>query len=219
MTFEMLTLRSHSATCWRQKDELFNDFISLENRDITMNRSAYIRTPLLSLRRNESSSHLRPKTTPIFRKESPQKTNIDDFGLLFTPKRISYRVEKALKQTETEKGLCFYKGKPKRMVVTDRGQCVQTVPTSTVVKDNDFYCYQENRLNEESTPSSCETSEVSSTEYTETTESLSLMPGVFENKSPKPRIFVRLRQLSVHERVIEWLFRSCNHPCKTLPLI
>lgn len=214
----MLTLRSNSATCWRHKDEITNLNYGSENRRFTMITSAYTKSPLLSLR-NRESTRLRPKTTPLVSKEATKTSNIEDFGLLFTPKRISYRVEKALKQTETEKGVCFYKGKPKRMVVTERGQCVQTIPESTIVRDNDFYFYQDEHLNQDSTPSSCQTSEASSTVYTETTESLSLMPGVFENKSPKPRIFVRLRQLSVHERVIEWLYRSCTHPSKTLPLI
>lgn len=212
----MLTFRSNSATCWRHNDRLSKDF-SFEYGDCDMKQSAYTRTPLLSLRESQPKSRLRPKTTPVASKEALQTQNVIDFGLLFTPKRISYRVEKALKQTEQEKGVCFYKGKPSRMVVTNRGGIVVSDPISAVVRDNDFYCYQEEQLYQRSTSS--HNSESASTEYTETTESLSLMPGVFENKSPKPRIFVRLRQLSVHERVIEWLYRSCNHPCKTLPLI
>lgn len=216
----MLTLRSNSATCWRHKDELYEDYNFSNSRSFAMKTSAYTRTPLLSLRNSDSSSlRPRPNTTPLDSKEAYKRNNIEDFGLLFTPKRISYRVEKALKQTETEKGVCFYKGKPKRMVVTERGESVQTIPESTIVRDNDFYFYQDEQLNPNNTPSSFQSSDASSTAYTETTESLSLMPGVFENKSPKPRIFVRLRQLSVHERVLEWLYKSCNHPSKTLPLI
>ena len=55
----------------------------------------------------------------------------------------------------------------------------------------------------------------------QTTESgsISLVPGVFKSKNPRPRIFVRYRQLSSEERVIEWLYKSCTHPLKTLPLL
>ena len=50
-------------------------------------------------------------------------------------------------------------------------------------------------------------------------ESISLVPGVFQSKKPKPRIILRYRQLSAEERVIQWLYRSCTHPSKTLPLL
>ena len=50
-------------------------------------------------------------------------------------------------------------------------------------------------------------------------ESISLVPGVFQSKKPKPRIILRYRQLSAEERVIQWLYRSCTHPARTLPLL
>ena len=55
----------------------------------------------------------------------------------------------------------------------------------------------------------------------QTTESgsISLVPGVFQRKKPRPRIILRYRQLSSEERVIQWLYKSCTHPLRTLPLV
>lgn len=60
-----------------------------------------------------------------------------------------------------------------------------------------------------------------STLRSQTTDSgsISLVPGVFQRKKPKPRIFVRYRQLSSEERVLHWLYTSCTHPLRTLPLL
>ena len=60
-----------------------------------------------------------------------------------------------------------------------------------------------------------------STLHSQTTDSgsISLVPGVFQRKKPKPRIFVRYRQLSSEERVLHWLYTSCTHPLRTLPLL
>ena len=60
-----------------------------------------------------------------------------------------------------------------------------------------------------------------STLHSQTTDSgsISLVPGVFQRKKPKPRIFVRYRRLSSEERVLHWLYTSCTHPLKTLPLL
>lgn len=49
--------------------------------------------------------------------------------------------------------------------------------------------------------------------------SISLVPGVFQSKKPRPRIILRYRQLSSEERVIQWLYKSCTRPTKTLPLL
>ena len=62
-----------------------------------MKQSAYVKTPLLSLRKREPQAQIRPKTTPITSKENHREGNVVDFGLLFTPRRVSYRVEKALR--------------------------------------------------------------------------------------------------------------------------
>lgn len=66
-------------------------------------------------------------------------------------------------------------------------------------------------------------SSVSTLIMSETTESqsgsVSLVPGVFQSKKPKPRIILRYRQLSAEERVIQWLYQSCTRPSKTLPLL
>lgn len=60
-----------------------------------------------------------------------------------------------------------------------------------------------------------------STLHSQTTNSgsISLVPGVFQRMKPKPRIFVRYRQLSSEERVLHWLYTSCTHPLRTLPLL
>ena len=60
-----------------------------------------------------------------------------------------------------------------------------------------------------------------STLRSQTTESgsISLVPGVFQRKKPRPRIILRYRQLSSEERVIQWLYKSCTHPLTTLPLV
>lgn len=183
-------------------------------------QGAYTRTPLLSLRTKGEENRLRPHTTTGI---VQGLQNTKNFGLLFTPRRISYRVERALKHTENEKGVCLYKGKPRRMVVTERG-IVQNIWSSATVNgdttENLFpdttSAWQEDDV---MSSSSQQTSNSNGTTLTETTESLSLMPGVFQDRNSKPRIFVRLRQLSSQERVMDWLYRSCNHPCKTLPLI
>ncbi|XP_031569354.1 uncharacterized protein LOC116303886 [Actinia tenebrosa] len=214
----MFNLRAHSAVCTRRKELDYDVFFPMyqEHKDMKQ-QGAYSRTPLLSLRTNVEENRLRPHTTTGI---VQGLQNTKNFGLLFTPRRISYRVERALKHTENEKGLCLYKGKPRRMVVTERG-IVQNIRPSATVNDTSLFSGATSAWQGDDTMSSSsqQTSNSNGTTLTETTESLSLMPGVFQDKNSKPRIFVRLRQLSSQERVMEWLYRSCNHPCKTLPLI
>ena len=214
----MLNLRSHSAFCTRRERDydVFSTLQEYYSKNMKQH-GAYTRTPLLALRTKSDENRLRPHTTTGI---VQGLQNTKNFGLLFTPRRISYRVERALKHTENEKGVCLYKGKLRRMVVTEKGIVQNTYPGETV-NDTDLFpettCTWQEGDNMSS--SSQQTSNSDGTTLTETTESLSLMPGVFQDRNSKPRIFVRLRQLSSQERVIEWLYRSCNHPCKTLPLI
>lgn len=215
-----MNLRSHSAVCTRRREQDYDVFsATFQDCDDMKRQGAYTRTPLLSLRKKGEENRLRPHTTTGV---VQGLQNTKNFGLLFTPRRLSYRVERALKHTENEKGVCLYKGKPRSMVVTQRG-IVQNIRPSVTVNDT-----TENMFSDPSSAwqeddvvssSSQQTSDSSGSTLTETTESLSLMPGVFQDRNSKPRIFVRLRQLSSQERVMDWLYRSCNHPCKTLPLI
>ncbi|EDO47508.1 predicted protein [Nematostella vectensis] len=173
--------------------------------------SPYVRTAKLPRRQTLERSIIRPRTTPA------TKQKADTFGLPFTPKRLSYRVERALRHFEDDKEFCFYKGRPQRMVITERGEIRSPTPLN---KAAEFYqsFSKENLFTNEDEENSVDTSGEMSYS-TESTDSVSLNPGVLTDKNPKPRIFVRYRQLSAHELVMEWLFRSCNHPCKTLPLI
>lgn len=45
------------------------------------------------------------------------------------------------------------------------------------------------------------------------------VPAVIEKRNRRARVKVPCRQLSNYEWCTEWLFKLCNHPCTTLPLL
>lgn len=134
---------------------------------------------------------------------------------------ISTRVSKALQYTQDKKGYIFTRVPQQRLSVTNLR--TNSSPSRTSL-------YTASRSRTKLTPEASSTgmpfrdfdiTSSISTLRSQTTESgsISLVPGVFQSKNPRPRIFVRYRQLSSEERVIEWLYKSCTHPVKTLPLL
>ena len=133
---------------------------------------------------------------------------------------ISTRVSKALQYTQDKKGYIFTRMPQQRLSVANINM---SSPSRSSL-------HTASRSASRLTPEASSTgipsrdfdgSSNMSTLRSQTTESgsISLVPGVFQSKNPRPRIFVRYRQLSSEERVIEWLYKSCTHPAKTLPLL
>lgn len=132
---------------------------------------------------------------------------------------IPTRVSKALQYTQDVKGYIFTR--------TQQRLSVTNVSTSSRPRSS-LHTTSRNasRLSPEASSTGIPSRDVDgissmTTLRSQTTESgsISLVPGVFKSKNPRPRIFVRYRQLSSEERVIEWLYKSCTHPLKTLPLL
>ena len=173
-------------------------------------RTGYSMWPIMSKR----SEKQRPKSVcilPLYRLKTDAST-------------IPTRVSKALQYTEDKKGYIFTRTPQQRLSVTN-------ISSSSRPRTSQLHTSSRgaSRLTPESSSAGIPPSrdfEGSSSMTTvtlrsQTTESgsISLVPGVFKSKNPRPRIFVRYRQLSSEERVIEWLYKSCSHPLKTLPLL
>jgi len=134
---------------------------------------------------------------------------------------IPTRVSRALQYTQDKKGYIFTRTPQQRLSVTN-------ISTSSRPRTSQLHTTSRraSRLTPEASPTGIisrdfEGSSSMTTLRSQTTESgsISLVPGVFKSKNPRPRIFVRYRQLSSEERVIEWLYKSCTHSLKTLPLL
>jgi len=134
---------------------------------------------------------------------------------------IPTRVSRALQYTQDKKGCIFTRTPQQRLSVTN-------ISTSSRPRTSQLHTTSRSasRLTPEASSTGIpsrdsEGSASMTTLRSQTTESgsISLVPGVFKSKNPRPRIFVRYRQLSSEERVIEWLYKSCTHPLKTLPLL
>lgn len=138
---------------------------------------------------------------------------------------IPTRVSKALQYTQDKKGYIFTRMPQERLSVSN----LRTFPPARSPSRTSLYTTSQtpSRLTPELASSvgnpkrHLDATSSMSTLRSQTTESgsISLVPGVFQSKNPRPRIFVRYRQLSSEERVIEWLYKYCTHPLKTLPLL
>ena len=169
-------------------------------------RNGHFMWPIMAKR----SEKQRPKSVcilPMYR----LKTDADT---------IPTRVSRALQYTQDKKGYIFTRTPQQRLSVTN-------VRTSSRPRTS---LHTTSRSASRLTPEASSTgipsrdfdgTSTMTTLRSQTTESgsISLVPGVFKSKNPRPRIFVRYRQLSSEERVIEWLYKSCTHPLKTLPLL
>ena len=135
---------------------------------------------------------------------------------------IPARVSKALQYTQDKKGYIFTRLPQQRLSVTN-------VRLSSPSRSS---LYTTSRSPSRLTAAEASSTGIPSKDFdgassgisslrSQTTESgsISLIPGVFQSRNPRPRIFVRYRQLSSEERVIEWLYKWCTHPTKTLPLL
>lgn len=133
---------------------------------------------------------------------------------------IPSRVSRALQYTQDKKGYIFTRKPQQRLSVT-------SISTSSRPRTSQLHTTSRSasRLPPQASSMAISRDFGGSSSMTtlrsQTTESgsISLVPGVFKSKNPRPRIFVRYRQLSSEERVIEWLYKSCTHPLKTLPLL
>jgi len=139
---------------------------------------------------------------------------------------IPTRASRALQHTQDKKGYIFTRRPQQRLSVTN----LRTTDSPFRMSSNTML-----RGFSRLTPGATSTGNQSfgmsskdidgtpsmSTLRSQTTESgsISLVPGVFQSKKPRPRIFLRYRQLSSEERVIQWLYKSCTHPLRTLPLL
>ena len=146
--------------------------------------------------------------------------------------KLPFRVSRALGHTKDKKGYIFTRLSQGKLSVQDlrlsrtespfwspslstTSQNPNRLTPEAISKEND--CKKSPMKRILGSPS---TSTLRSSGATESqSESISLVPGVFQSKKPKPRIILRYRQLSAEERVIQWLYRSCTHPSRTLPLL
>lgn len=133
---------------------------------------------------------------------------------------IPTRVSKALQYTQDKKGYIFTRIPQQRLSVTNIST---SSPSRTSLHTTSRSA---SRLTPEASSTGIPSGDLDgnssmTTLRSQTTESgsISLVPGVFKSKNPRPRIFVRYRQLSSEERVMQWLYKSCTHPLKTLPLL
>lgn len=139
---------------------------------------------------------------------------------------VPTRVSRALRYTQDKKGYIFTRTPQQRLSVTNLRTTDSPFRTSLYTTSRG-----PSRLTPETTATGNQSLGMSSKDVdgtpsmstlrSQTTESgsISLVPGVFQSRKPKPRIFVRYRQLSSEERVIQWLYKSCMHPLRTLPLL
>lgn len=138
----------------------------------------------------------------------------------------STRVASALKHTEQQHDLCFYRGVLRRWCFGRNGSKAKVYEArSNLARTNTAQNYGASGAENsdyEFVSYSCGTSELPSQESDENSEtgSISLVPGVFaRDRHPPTRVFVKYRQLSTDEWVLEWLFKYCTHPSQTLPLL
>ena len=134
--------------------------------------------------------------------------------------QVPPQVSRALRHTQNYKGYLFIRQTPPEML-----------PLTTSGMRSPFAFHERKGLKTAEMHSSGDKSSgipsengepLSSLSYeSQTTDSgsISLIPGVFQKKTPPPRILLRGRQLSPEERVIEWLYKSCTHASTTLPLV
>lgn len=135
------------------------------------------------------------------------------------------RVSKALEYTQDEKGYIFTRMPQEKLSVSNKRTSIS--PPRSLSRTSLYTTSQTpSRLSPDTssvrnTKRDLDAGSSMSTLRSQTTESgsISLVPGVFQGKNPRPRIFVRYRQLSTEERVIEWLYKYCTHSLKTLPLL
>ncbi|RMX47232.1 hypothetical protein pdam_00012907 [Pocillopora damicornis] len=137
----------------------------------------------------------------------------------------SARVSKALEYTQDKRGYIFTRMPQEKLTVSN---IRTTISPSRSLSRTSLYTTPQtpSRLTPDTssmrnTKRALDAGSSMSTLRSQTTESgsISLVPGVFQGRNPRPRIFVRYRQLSSEERVIEWLYKYCTHPLKTLPLL
>ena len=143
----------------------------------------------------------------------------------------SARVASALRHTEKERNVYFYGGRLRRLHFGHDGNGFSFDPGSGIVQSNTSEIYRlddyrelasAEKVRDESMSYSYRTSELPSGQSDATSEtcSISLVPGVFgRDRNPPTRIFVKYRQLSTDERVLEWLYKYCTHPSQTVPLL
>ena len=173
--------------------------------DIT-SRTGHSLWPMMSNRTEKQ----RPKSVVIL----PLYRMKNDASMLPT------RVSKALQYTQDKKGYIFTKTPQQRISVSNIS--TNSRPRSSLHTASRSALRLSSEANSTGIPSrDFDGTSSMTTLRSQTTESgsISLVPGVFKSKNPRPRIFVRYRQLSSEERVIEWLYKSCTHPLKTMPLL
>lgn len=141
----------------------------------------------------------------------------------------SSRVANALKHTENQRDICFYRGSLRRLrydlndtsAPDSSSNVVRSINTTDYLSARNYGARFEKSDNV-SLKNPCALSELSGEESIKSSEtcSISLVPGVFGRDRQLPaRIFVKYRQLSTDEWVLEWLFKYCTHPSSSLPLL
>lgn len=142
----------------------------------------------------------------------------------------STRVVNALKQMDDNQDISYYKGTPQRLVSVDRVKLsvhwldFKLNPNSTYKKhihsDRKTEVAEEPAYNEELEGQVVNNDGSSiSCDDEDSEERNSNLPAVLEKRNRRPRVKVPCRQLSNYEWCVEWLFKMCNHPSTTLPLL
>lgn len=140
---------------------------------------------------------------------------------------IPTRVSRALQHSHDKKGYFFTRTPQERLSVSNLRTTDSALRTSlygTTSRSTSLLTPEASSIGNRSYGMSSKDLDGSpsmSTLRSQTTESgsISLVPGVFQRKKPRPTIILRYRQLSSEERVIQWLYKSCTHPLTTLPLV
>lgn len=154
-----------------------------------------------------------------------------------TERAYSPRVTEALKHLDDIKDISYYKGTPKRLVsVTRLKESVQWLAfrPECVVRNN-IRCEHGVRVTDHDSNLSKMPGDNSDGEFglesddcdgdstcsknDDSEERNSVLPAILDKRNRRPRVKVPCRQLSNYEWCVEWLFKLCNHPCTTLPLL
>ena len=115
------------------------------------------------------------------------------------------RASDALKHLDNMKEISYYKGIPQRLVSINRLKHSEQWPQFNPQRSGDRAISQSKESDNEDVIGTGMSSQDSEVEE--------------KRSEKKPRVRVPCRQLSNYEWCNEWLFKLCNHPSNTLPLI
>ena len=162
---------------------------------------------------------------------------------MVTVHTYSSRVVNALKHMDDVQHVSYYKGKTKRLVALNRVKAsvhwIDFQPNPKSPYRNHLYNDRKTKVTGQDSDSKFpkvtadvrveaeveaqgdqDNDKISfSNDDQDYDERNSNIPAVIEKRNRRARVKVPCRQLSNYEWCTEWLFKLCNHPCTTLPLL